>query len=135
MDEAFSLKTDEISRLMKSGDNFIVLKLLEKTKERIPELDEVRSSVEKDFRKQEALESATKKAEEIIQALKDKSENPEEIATKYSSKWENLDPISRTAGSCSTVGKRRRKLQRCSRQLRRRPRYSEDRLRFRVEQL
>jgi len=104
MDEAFSLKTDEISRLMKSGDNFIVLKLLEKTKERIPELDEIRSSVEKDFRKKEALESATKKAQEIIQALKDKSENPEEIATKYSSKWENLDPVSRTAGAVQRLG-------------------------------
>ena len=104
MDEAFSLKTDDISRLMKSGDNFIVLKLLEKTKERIPELDEIRGSVEKDFRKQEALASATKKAEEIIQALKDKSANPEEIATKYSLKWENLDPISRTAGTVPRLG-------------------------------
>jgi peptidyl-prolyl cis-trans isomerase D len=104
MDEAFSLKTDEISKLLKSGDNFIVLKLLEQTKERIPELDEVRRSVEKDFRKHEALASATKKAEEIIQALKDKSENPEEIATKYGSKWENLEPISRTAGTVPRLG-------------------------------
>ncbi len=104
VDEAFSLKTDEISRLIKSGDNFVVLKLLEKNKERIPELDEIRGSVEKDFLKQEALESATKKAEEIIQVLKDKSANPEEIAAKYALKWDNLEPISRIAGTVPRLG-------------------------------
>ncbi len=104
MDEAFDLKTDEISRLIKSGDNFIVLKLLGRTKERIPELEEVRSAVEKDFLKQEALASAAKKAEEIIQALKDKSANPEEVATKYGLKWENLDATSRIAGTVPRLG-------------------------------
>ncbi len=104
MDEAFELKTDEISRLLKSDDTFVVLKVLAKTKERIPELEEVSSSVEKDFRKQQALASAGKKAEEIIQALKDKSSNPEAIAAKYGLKWENLEAVSRTAGIVPRLG-------------------------------
>ena len=106
MDEAFDLKTDEISRLLKSDDTFVVLKLLSKTKERIPELEEVRSFVEKDFRKQQTLANASKRAEEIIQALKDKSANPEEIAAKYGLKWEDLDAVSRTAGIVPRLGMR-----------------------------
>jgi len=104
VNEAFELKTGEISRLLKSDDTFVVLKLLSKTKERIPELEEVRTLVEKDFRKQQALASAGKRAEEIIQALKDKSANPEEIAAKYGLKWENVDAVSRTAGIVPRLG-------------------------------
>jgi peptidyl-prolyl cis-trans isomerase D len=104
MDEAFELKTGEISRLLKSDDTFVVFKLLSKTKERIPGLEEVRSEVEKDFRKQQALAGAGKRAEEIIKELKDKTLNPEEIAAKYGLKWENLDAVSRTAGIVPRLG-------------------------------
>src|SRR5208283_5044416 len=65
MDESFRLKTDDISKLLKIGDNYVVMKLLEKSKERLPTLDEVRSIVEKDYLKQQAALTARKKAEEV----------------------------------------------------------------------
>ena len=104
MDQAFDLKTGEVSRLLKTDDTYLVFKILEKTKERTPTLDQVRSTVEKDYSKHEAMANAMKKAEEIIQSLKTKSSDPDEIARKYGLKWETLDPVSRTAGIVPQLG-------------------------------
>jgi peptidyl-prolyl cis-trans isomerase D len=104
MSEAFGLKTGELSRLMKSGDNFVLLKLVEKARERDPELDEVRGIVERDYRKELALRNAGKKAEEIIQALRDKPNDAGGIAGQFGLKWDKLDPVSRTATSVPSLG-------------------------------
>ncbi len=104
MDEAFQLKTDDISKLLKIGDNYVVMKLLEKSKERLPKLDEVRSIVEKDYLKQQAALSARKKAEEIIAELKKQPNDAEAAAKKLGVTWEKLEPVSRTAGLIPKLG-------------------------------
>jgi peptidyl-prolyl cis-trans isomerase D len=104
MDEAFQLKTDEISKLLKIGDTYLVMKLLEKSKERLPTLDEVRSIAEKDYRKQQAMLSARKKAEEVIEELKKNPDDAEAAAKKFGATWEKLDPVSRTAGVIPKLG-------------------------------
>lgn len=104
MDEAFKLKTDELSRLMRSGDNFVVLKLVKKTPERLPELDEVRAAAEQDYRDRLGREAAEKKAREIIDALRKAGANPEQVASQYGLTWEQLDPVSRTTSLVPQLG-------------------------------
>jgi peptidyl-prolyl cis-trans isomerase D len=104
MDEAFQLKTDDISKLLKIGDTYLVMKLSEKSKERLPTLDEVRSIVEKDYLKQEAMLSARKKAEEVIEELKKNPGDAEAAAKKFGATWEKLEPVSRTAGFIPKLG-------------------------------
>lgn len=104
MDQAFGLKTGEISRLERVGDHFLVMKLTDKHKERIPELQEIRETVEKDCLKQQALAAARKKAEEIIDALKQQPAEADQIAKKFGLEWDRLEPISRTAGFVPKLG-------------------------------
>jgi peptidyl-prolyl cis-trans isomerase D len=104
MEEAFSLRTGEISRLLRVGDKFLVIKLLAKNKERIPPLDEIRKTVEQDFLKRQAANAARKKAEEILKALRAKPEDPDAVAAEFGLKWEQLDSISRTAGFVTKLG-------------------------------
>lgn len=104
MEEAFQLRTGEISRLLKSGDNYVIMQLVDNTAERLPTLDEVRRSVEKDYLQQKALENAEKKAKEIIEDLARKSSDPQKVAEKFGMQWKDLDPISRTTGFVPELG-------------------------------
>jgi peptidyl-prolyl cis-trans isomerase D len=105
MDEAFNLRGGEVSKLIKSGDVYIIMKLLRKRDARLPELDEVRKTVGKDYEKEQAVEVAMKKAEEVLTELRKVSADPEEVARRYKLKWEILDPVSRTAGLVPRLGK------------------------------
>ncbi|MBI5571035.1 MAG: SurA N-terminal domain-containing protein [Desulfomonile tiedjei] len=105
MNEAFDLKNGEVSRLIKSGDNFIVLKVVGITRARVPGLDEVRTEVEKDYRKDQAQRKTVKKAQEIIAELQKSPGEADEIAKKFGVTWEQLDPISRTAGFTPKLGR------------------------------
>lgn len=104
MDEAFQLRTGEVSNMLRSGDKYVVLKLVDKAKERLPNLEEVRSTVEKDFLKDQALKAATKKAEEVIAAIQKQPNDAEGVAKNLQLEWVRLDPISRTAGSVPQLG-------------------------------
>jgi peptidyl-prolyl cis-trans isomerase D len=104
MEEAFQLKTGEISKLIKSGDNFLVMKLVKKTPERLPQLDEVHRAVENDYLEEQALSAARKKAEEIIEALKESPEDSDAVAKRFGLRWEKLDPVSRTTGLVPRLG-------------------------------
>jgi peptidyl-prolyl cis-trans isomerase D len=104
MDEAFRLKAGEISKLMKTGDNYVVMRLEDRTDERLPTLDEVRGSVEKDYLKQVALESAARKATEIISDLGKESSDPNKVAQEFGLEWKDLDPVSRTTGLVPELG-------------------------------
>lgn len=104
MEEAFRLKTGEISRLMKSGDNYVVMQLEKKIDERLPNLDEVRKSVEQDYLKQVALEAAEKKVSEVITALQKESSDPNNVARQFGLEWKDLDPVSRTTGLVPELG-------------------------------
>jgi len=104
MDEGFQLKLGEVSRLIRSGDRYVVLKLLEKAKERVPSLDEVRSMVEKDFLKDQAITAAMKKGEEVIAALKQQPDGPDIVAKDFGLTWTNLDPVSRTSSFVNQLG-------------------------------
>lgn len=104
MDEAFQLRTGEISNLLRIGDMFVVLKVLEKNKERLPSLDEVKESVEVEVRKDEAVKVATKKAEEIIAALQKQPGDPEAVAKQFGLEWMKLDPVSRTSEFVTHLG-------------------------------
>ncbi|MDQ7783217.1 MAG: SurA N-terminal domain-containing protein [Desulfomonilaceae bacterium] len=105
MDEAFVLKAGEISRLVKTGDDYVVMRLEERTDERIPTLDEIRSSVEKDYVKQVAMDNAEKKAGEIIKALLKESSDPQKVAEEFGLAWKDLDPVSRTTGLVPELGR------------------------------
>jgi peptidyl-prolyl cis-trans isomerase D len=104
MDEAFQLQTGDISKMLKIGDNYIVMKLLEKSKKRLPTLDEVRSMAAKDYLKQQAMLTARKKAEEVIEELKKQPADADAVAKKLGVGWEKLEPISRTAGFIPKLG-------------------------------
>ncbi len=104
MDEAFRLNTGQISRLMKIGDNYVVMRLEERTDQRLPTLEEVRSSVEKDYSTQIAMENAEKKAVEIIKLLEAKSSDPDKVAQKFGLEWKDLDSVSRTTGLVPELG-------------------------------
>jgi peptidyl-prolyl cis-trans isomerase D len=104
MDEPFQLKAGEISKLVNVGDRYVIMKVLKVIDARVPELDEVRTSVEKDFMEQRALIAAKKKAEKILDALKKEPGKPEEVATRFGVSWENLDPVTRTTGLVPRLG-------------------------------
>jgi peptidyl-prolyl cis-trans isomerase D len=105
MSEAFDLKNGEVSRLVKSGDNLIVVKVVNTTRARIPSLDEVRTEVEMDYRKEQAQRKAVKKAQEVIAEVQKNPGEADEIAKKFGVTWEKLDPISRTAGFTPKLGR------------------------------
>lgn len=104
MDEAFKLKTDELSRLIRSGENYIVMKLVKKTPERLPELDEVRAAAENDFQEKVGRQIAEKKAREIIEDLRKEGADPQQIASQFGLSWEQLDPVSRTTSLVPQLG-------------------------------
>jgi peptidyl-prolyl cis-trans isomerase D len=104
VEELFQLRTGEISRLHRGGDRFSVLKVVERYKARQPDFDEVRSTVERDFLKEQAVKDATKKAEEIVEELKKNPGSEDQVAQKSGLTWRKLDPISRTAGFLPSLG-------------------------------
>ena len=105
VDEAFLLKTGEISKLLKTGDDYLVMKLIEKNNARVPTLEEVRKSVEQDYLKKQAMDRAKKQADEIIEALSKTPDKVDAVAAKFGLKWEEKDPVSRTAGLVVGLGK------------------------------
>jgi len=103
--EIFELKTGEVSKLLRNGDNYLVAQLLEKKPERIPALSEVQNLVIKDYDKDQAIASAIKKADELIAAISKDLPEADKIAKQHSLTWEKLDPVSRTAGFVPQLGK------------------------------
>lgn len=104
MDQAFQLNTGEVSSLVRSGDNFLVMKLVSRVDERLPEFDEVRREVAKDYAQQKAIEAANKKAEKIIAELAKESADPEAVAKEFGMTWQRLTPVSRTTGLVPRLG-------------------------------
>lgn len=104
MDEAFQLKAGEISKLVRMGDRYVIMKVLKVIDARVPQLDEVRASVEKDFLEEQAIAAARKKAEKILDALEKEHQKPEEVATRFGVSWEKLDPVTRTTGLVPRLG-------------------------------
>ncbi|MGC8659085.1 MAG: SurA N-terminal domain-containing protein, partial [Desulfomonilaceae bacterium] len=103
--ELFDLKTGETSKLLHSGDHYFLGQLLEKKPERIPKLSEIRSLVLNDYLKSQALAAARKKAEDIIAAISENISKSDQIAKQNNLAWETLDPVSRTAGFVTQLGK------------------------------
>ncbi len=103
--DIFELKTGEVSKLVRNGDNYFVAQLLEKRPERIPSLGQVQSLVEKDYIKNQALEQAVKKAEALIEQIAKNPSEADNIAKASGLAWDTLEPISRTAGFVPQLGK------------------------------
>jgi peptidyl-prolyl cis-trans isomerase D len=104
INEAFDLKPGEISRLLHIDDNFVVMKVLKVTKQRIPAFEEVRDQLLKDYLKAQASIKATKVASDVIEELKKPGQDAVEVAKKFGLTWEDLDPVSRTAGFIPRLG-------------------------------
>lgn len=104
-EEVFQMKSGDISKLFRIGDEYAVVQLLEKRKERIPELEEIRTLVENDFIKDQSLMASTKKAESIIEALLKSPGDYDSIAKQNHLEWTDIDPISRTSGFVPNLGK------------------------------
>lgn len=104
-EEVFQMKSGDISKLFRIGDEYAVVQLLEKRKERIPELEEIRTLVENDFIKDQSLLASTKKAESIIEALLKSPGEFDSIAKQNHLEWTDIDPISRTSGFVPNLGK------------------------------
>ena len=102
--EAFEIKPGEVSHLVRSGDNFVVFKVTNVIKERLPEFTEVRDQVQKDYLKNQSVIKARKKTAEIIAELKDATQDSETIAKKFGLTWQILAPVSRTAGFVPQLG-------------------------------
>ncbi len=104
IEDAFRLKTGEVSKMVKTGDTYVVSKLIGRNKQRMPSLDEVRDQVVKDYLKDQARLEAEKTADNIIRLLKESPDKATEMINNMSLSWENLDPVSRTAGFVPTLG-------------------------------
>ena len=104
IDEAFALQEGEISKLVRTGDDFVVMKLVKKTPVRTPELDEVRQEALKDYQGYESIVQARKKAAKLIETLDKKPEDFEAAAKEFGVKWEELDTVSRSAGIVPRLG-------------------------------
>ncbi len=104
-DEVFQLKLGEMSKMFRIGDEYAIAQVLEKNKERIPELEEIRQIVEKDFLRDRSLAEATKKAESIIEALTKNPNDFEMVAKQNNLEWRDMEPTSRTAGFVPSLGK------------------------------
>lgn len=104
IEDAFRLKTGEISKMVKTVDTYVVTKLVGRNKERMPSLDEVKDQVTKDYLKDQAQLEAEKKADNIIRMLKDSPDKANEMISQMGLTWENLDPVSRTAGFVPQLG-------------------------------
>ncbi len=104
MEEVFQLKVGEISKLMKSGDVYAVIKVEKQAPARIPELQEGKETVEKDFLADQALGRARKRAEEIIAELKKNPKEYEEVAKKFGLTWKDLEPVPRGSGLVPQLG-------------------------------
>lgn len=104
IEEAFRLKMGETSKMIKSGDYYVITSLVEKNKERMPSLDEVKAQVTKDFLNDRALTEAEKRADELIKSLKESPEKGDEMRIKMGLAWETLDPVSRTTGYVPLLG-------------------------------
>jgi peptidyl-prolyl cis-trans isomerase D len=103
-DEIFQLKTNDISKLLRSGDNYIVVKLLAKNKERLPPLDEIRGRVEKDFLREQGIISARQKADDIIKLLEKNPGDPDSVTRGTALTWQQLEPVSRTSTFVKILG-------------------------------
>ncbi len=104
VEEAFSLKTGDISKMVRTGDFFVVMKLIQRDKERIPPLEDIRSAVEKDYLKELASKETQSKAAQILEELKQPGANFEAIAEKHGLKWEQLEPVARLANYIPKLG-------------------------------
>jgi len=104
IEDAFRLKTGEVSKMVKTGDTYVVTKLISRNKARMPSLDEVRDQVVKDYLKDQARLEAENKADAIIKALKESPDKANEMISQMGLTWENLDPVSRTAGFVPSLG-------------------------------
>ncbi len=104
IEDAFRLKTGEVSKMIKTGDTYVVTKLISRNKERMPPLEEVRERVVKDYMNDQARLEAEKKAETIIKALRESPDKGNEMIAQMGLTWENLDPVSRTAGFVPLLG-------------------------------
>lgn len=68
--EAFSLKENEISRVVETDRGFYLLKLLEKKESYIPQLEEVKDQVKKSLSRIKQNELARKEADRLLEQLK-----------------------------------------------------------------
>ncbi len=106
MEEVFDLEPGQVARV-KEGDNYVFVKLLNKKPERLPELAEVRQAVVRDFLSQLAVDSARRKALDIIATLKKNLEDWEKTAQQFGLSWERLMPVTRMAPFVPKLGKGR----------------------------
>ena len=104
IEEAFRLNTGEVSKMVKTGDSYVVTKLISRNKARMPSLEEVRDQVVKDYLKDQARQDAEKKADAIIKALKESPDKGTEVISQMNLSWEKLEPVSRTAGFVPLLG-------------------------------
>jgi peptidyl-prolyl cis-trans isomerase D len=104
MEPIFELAPGRITPLIRHQDSYIVAKVLDKTEERLPTLDEIRDQVVKNFREARAKEQARKTAQEIIERLKDTSQSAKDAAQAYGLEWKPLEAVSRTAGLIPELG-------------------------------
>lgn len=79
---AFELELMDISEVKELGETFYIIQPIKKVESKVPDLQEVKSQVEKDLLAQKQSELAEKDAQGIIEALK-KDDNFHEVAKKF----------------------------------------------------
>jgi peptidyl-prolyl cis-trans isomerase D len=103
-EELASLSENEISKLFRVGDSFAVMKITEIIEPRIPELEEVKDEVRRDFLKVRGVSAAREKAENIIEKIKAEPDDIDKIAQSHGLTWQTLEPVARTVGLVPKLG-------------------------------
>ncbi|MDP8253422.1 MAG: SurA N-terminal domain-containing protein [Candidatus Kaelpia aquatica] len=80
-EQAFSLNPGEISSAMETKNGFYIIKLIEKRASYIPEFDEAKESVLKEYIASKSNELAKKEAEELLSSIILALDNEEDIQT------------------------------------------------------
>lgn len=104
MDEIFRLQPGEVGKLFRLGDNFVIVRLVNQHKERLPGFSEVRRAVEKDYLDHEARQAALKKARDLIEQLTKDPDKAEAAAKELGLSWQQPAPVSRTSGFIPQLG-------------------------------
>ena len=101
---AFSLKKGEISGVIETREGFLIIKLLDRKRSKIPPLKEIKERVIKAYKNKEALKIAEKEAKRMLKLLKEGRTSLQEIARRNGLTVEETGLFSMGDGFIPNIG-------------------------------
>lgn len=102
-DVVFSMKQDEVSRLIETPEGIYVIKMVEKINPHVPEYDAVAGRINQALVERKALEAAGAKAKELLEKAKG-GQSLKDVAAKEQFKVERTGYFSRAEGVVPKIG-------------------------------